>query len=93
MTPETLDQMAVGSRAKIIGFAKTESNFRRKLLALGLMPGAVVEIRRLAPLGDPMQIQLRGASVSLRKLEAAIIMWSWKHEKSGYRRYRQSKLR
>jgi len=37
------------------------------------MPGAVVEIRRLAPLGDPMQIQLRGASVSLRKLEAAII--------------------
>ena len=73
MTPETLYQMAVGSRAKIIGFAKTESNFRRKLLALGLMPGAVVEIRRLAPLGDPMQIQLRGASVSLRKLEAAII--------------------
>jgi len=73
MTPQTLDQMAVGSRSKIIGFAQTESNFRRKLLALGLMPGAVVEVRRLAPLGDPMQIQLRGASVSLRKLEAAII--------------------
>lgn len=73
MTPQTLDQMTVGSRSKIIGFAQTESNFRRKLLALGLMPGAVVEVRRLAPLGDPMQIQLRGASVSLRKLEAAII--------------------
>jgi ferrous iron transport protein A len=73
MTHQTLDQMAIGSRSKIIGFAQTEANFRRKLLALGLMPGAVVEVRRLAPLGDPMQIQLRGASISLRKLEAATI--------------------
>ena len=39
----------------------------------GMMPGAEVEVRRVAPLGDPMKIQLRGASVSLRKQEAAII--------------------
>ncbi|MEE3191293.1 MAG: FeoA domain-containing protein [Pseudomonadota bacterium] len=37
------------------------------------MPGAEVQVMRLAPLGDPIQIQLRGASVSLRKQEAAII--------------------
>lgn len=73
MSHSTLDQVAVGNKARIIGFAAVETNFRRKLLALGLMPGAEVEVRRVAPLGDPMQIQLRGASVSLRKQEAAII--------------------
>jgi ferrous iron transport protein A len=73
MTSQTLDQLSVGTQARIIGFTATEANFRRKLLALGLMPGTQIEVRRFAPLGDPMQIQLRGASVSLRKQEASII--------------------
>lgn len=73
MSHSTLDQVKVGSKARIVGFSAVETNFRRKLLALGLMPGAEVEVRRVAPLGDPVQIQLRGASVSLRKQEAAII--------------------
>ena len=74
MLTTTLDQVAVGQQARIISFSTTESHFRRKLLALGVMPGAVVEVRRLAPLGDPMQIQLRGASVSLRKQEASTLV-------------------
>jgi len=73
MTSQTLDQLTIGSRARILGFTATEANFRRKLLALGVMPGAQIEVRRFAPLGDPIQIQLRGASISLRKQEAAII--------------------
>jgi len=73
MTRITLDKVGVNSKAVITGFAAVETNFRRKLLALGLMPGAEIEVRRFAPLGDPIQIQLRGASVSLRKQEAAII--------------------
>ena len=67
MTFTTLDQIFPGNRARIVGFTSVETNFRRKLLALGIMPGAEVEIRRTAPLGDPIQIQLRGASVSLRR--------------------------
>lgn len=73
MSTTSLDQVTAGQKVRIVGFAAVETNFRRKLLALGLMPGAEVEVRRVAPLGDPMQIQLRGASVSLRKQEAAII--------------------
>jgi len=73
MTTTTLDQLSIGTRAQITGFTATETNFRRKLLALGVMPGAEVEVRRVAPMGDPMQIQLRGSSISLRKREAAII--------------------
>ncbi|MEK9714096.1 MAG: FeoA family protein, partial [Thalassolituus sp.] len=61
MTRSTLDKVSVGSKARISGFSAVETNFRRKLLALGLMPGAEVEVRRVAPLGDPVQIQLRGA--------------------------------
>lgn len=70
----TLDQLRPGAHARITGFTTAESNFRRKLLALGLMPGTLIEVSRFAPLGDPMQIQLRGGSVSLRKQEAAIIL-------------------
>jgi len=73
MTTLTLDQLALGSQARILGFTATETNFRRKLLALGVMPGALLEVRRFAPLGDPIQIQLRGSSISLRRQEASII--------------------
>lgn len=73
MTLLTLDQLTAGTAARIVGYTPAAGHFRRKLLALGLMPGTLLEVSRFAPLGDPMQIQLRGASVSLRKQEAAII--------------------
>lgn len=73
MTHQTLDQLAVGTSASIVGFINTETNFRRKLLALGLMPGTRLEVRRFAPMGDPIQIQIRGSSLSLRRQEAALI--------------------
>lgn len=69
----TLDKISIGQRARITGFTSVETNFRRKLLSLGIMPGAEVEILRTAPMGDPIQIKLRGASVSLRRSEASII--------------------
>ncbi len=74
MNLRTLDQLTAGSSARITGYTTSAGNFRRKLLALGLMPGTLIEVSRFAPLGDPMQIQLRGGSVSLRKQEAAIIL-------------------
>ncbi|MFT5583596.1 MAG: ferrous iron transport protein A [Cognaticolwellia sp.] len=48
-----------------------ERSFRRRLLELGLLPGTVVEIIRVAPLGDPMEISLRGSRLSIRREEAA----------------------
>ena len=45
----------------------------RRLLALGFTPGAVVSVRRAAPLRDPVEFQVRGAVVSLRRSEASMI--------------------
>jgi ferrous iron transport protein A len=50
-----------------------QSSFRRRLLELGLVPGTRVELVRVAPLGDPMELLVRGASLSIRKAEASAI--------------------
>ena len=79
----TLDQLTAGSLATIEGFQSIPSqsashSFRRKLLALGVTPGAELEVIRFAPLGDPMEIKIRGFSLSLRKHEAEIIQVAMK---------------
>jgi ferrous iron transport protein A len=50
-----------------------QSSFRRRLLELGLVPGTRVELLRIAPLGDPIELLVRGASLSIRKAEASAI--------------------
>ena len=47
--------------------------FRRRLLEMGLVPGTPVRIVTIAPLGDPMQIEVRGGQWSIRRAEAAQI--------------------
>ena len=47
--------------------------FRRRLLEMGLVPGTEVTIVSVAPLGDPLQIQVRGGQWSIRRAEAAQI--------------------
>lgn len=47
-----------------------ERAFRRRLLELGFVSGTRVELIRIAPLGDPMEFLLRGASLSIRRAEA-----------------------
>lgn len=66
-----LDQLKSGDKVKIVGYEKTDTKlYRQKLLAMGLTPGTILELIRIAPLGDPIQIKLRGFSLSLRKKEA-----------------------
>ena len=69
----TLDQAAIGTTVTVTGFTTTDAHFRRKLLALGVVPGVRLEVRRVAPMGDPIQIILQNHSVSLRNTEAAIL--------------------
>lgn len=71
-----INQLNVGDKAKILGFAKGNSPYRQRLLAMGLTPGAVFELLRIAPLGDPVQILIRGMVLSLRKSEASILQLS-----------------
>jgi Fe2+ transport system protein FeoA len=47
-----------------------EGTFRRRLMELGLVPGTRVEVLRVAPLGDPIELLVRGASLSIRRAEA-----------------------
>ena len=47
--------------------------FRRRLLEMGLVPGTEVRVVTIAPLGDPLRIEVRGGQWSIRKSEAAQI--------------------
>jgi Fe2+ transport system protein FeoA len=47
-----------------------EGSFRRRLMELGLVPGTRVEVVGVAPLGDPLELLLRGSSLSIRRAEA-----------------------
>lgn len=69
-----LKTLAVGDQGKIIGFDKTGKAYRKRLLAMGLTPGTLFTITRFAPLGDPVEIKIRGFSLTLRKNEAAVLL-------------------
>ncbi len=52
---------------------KGERTFRRRLMELGLVPGTSVCISKVAPLGDPIELMVRGGRLSLRRHEAEIL--------------------
>lgn len=66
----TLEHISVGHTGKILGFSSGSSPYRQKLLAMGLIRGTKFEVVRVAPMGDPVEIAVRGYSLSLRKDEA-----------------------
>lgn len=68
----TLDQIAVGTEVKIITVGG-EGQLRLRLLDMGLIPRTVVRVQKVAPMGDPMEIHLRGYELTLRKEDAAQI--------------------
>ncbi len=66
----TLDKLDPGESGRVLRLTG-EAHLRRRLMDMGLTPGAEVEVERLAPLGDPIEIEVRGYHLSLRKREAA----------------------
>lgn len=69
----SLGNLRVGQKGEIVGFSNLKSVFRRKLIVMGLNRGEKVSVERLAPLGDPMEIKVRGYSLTLRKSEANVL--------------------
>lgn len=67
-----LSELLPGQSGRVRSLA-CESSVRRRLLELGLLPGTQVEVVRRAPLGDPLELRLRGYRLSLRTAEAAAI--------------------
>jgi ferrous iron transport protein A len=69
----TLADMSVGDRGRVAGFEKGLDKYRKKLLAMGLIKGTEFTINRVAPMGDPVEIEVRGYHLSLRKDEATAL--------------------
>ena len=67
--PLTLSDVTPGTRLRVTGYAQ-ESEYSANLRRLGLVPGTEVSVIRTAPLGDPLEIRLRGYSLALRPSEA-----------------------
>jgi ferrous iron transport protein A len=72
--PIKLGEMKIGEYGKVTGFQKGDKVYRQKLLAMGLIPGTEFKVTRYAPMGDPVEITVRGFSLSLRKGEAETLL-------------------
>ena len=65
----TLDQLAVGDRGQVLAVTG-HGRMTVRLLEMGFVPGVEVALVKRAPLGDPLELRLRGFHVSLRRAEA-----------------------
>ena len=68
----TLDKLPIGKPAIILTVGG-EGDLRCHLLDMGLIPHTEVTVRKVAPLGDPLELYLRGYTITLRKEDAARI--------------------
>lgn len=70
---KSLSKFSVGEKG-VIKAVSGEGRIRRRLFDMGVTPGAEVLLRKKAPLGDPLEVSIRGYELSLRKTEAACVM-------------------
>lgn len=69
---KTLKQAAIGDTVKIVKL-HGEGAVKRRIMDMGITRGAEVHIRKVAPLGDPIEVTVRGYELSLRKADAEMI--------------------
>ena len=67
-----LSDFTVGESGKIV-MVSGEGRVRRRLFDMGVTPGAELTMRKKAPLGDPIEVTIRGYELTLRKIEAACV--------------------
>lgn len=68
-----LDEFVIGETG-LIKVVEGEGRLRRRLFDMGVTPGATVFLRKKAPLGDPIEITIRGYELTLRKSEAHLVL-------------------
>ena len=68
-----LDEFKIGETG-LIKKVEGEGRLRRRLFDMGVTPGATVYLRKKAPLGDPLEITIRGYELTLRKSEACLVI-------------------
>ena len=69
---KTLRDAAVGSTVKVVKL-HGEGAVKRRIMDMGITRGTEVFIRKLAPLGDPLEVKVRGYELSIRKADAGFI--------------------
>ena len=72
MTTKLLSEFAVGEKG-VVKTVTGEGRLRRRLFDMGVTPGAEVLLRKKAPLGDPIEVTIRGYELTLRKTEAELV--------------------
>ncbi|NKB35433.1 MAG: ferrous iron transport protein A [Pseudomonadales bacterium] len=73
MNQTSLSAANSADRCVVLGIASEPAEIKSRLYALGVIPGSALEILRLAPLGDPIQVKVGGSFISIRKAEANLI--------------------
>jgi ferrous iron transport protein A len=61
-----LSQLQQGQKATIKGFSELSNDVRKKLMVMGLLPNTQITLIRKAPMGDPLQVEVRGVSLAVR---------------------------
>ena len=69
---KTLKEIKVGSSAKVVKL-HGEGAVKRRIMDMGITKGVEIYIRKVAPLGDPIEMNLRGYELSLRKADAEMV--------------------
>ena len=70
---KTLDLFKIGEKGQIVQ-VNGEGRLRKRLFDMGVTPGATIFLRKKAPLGDPIEITIRGYELTLRKSEAELVV-------------------
>ncbi len=68
----TLKDVAIGKTVKVVKVTG-EGAIKRRIMDMGITKGVEIYVRKVAPLGDPVEIQVRGYELSLRKADADMI--------------------
>ena len=69
---KTLRDVKIGNKAKVIK-VHGEGAIRRRIMDMGITKGVEIYVRKVAPLGDPLEVSLRGYELSLRKADAEMV--------------------
>ena len=72
-----LDELPQGVRGVVLSI-DVESSLRKRFVEMGVTPGVLIAVERVAPLGDPIAVEVRGYRLSMRKAEAARIRVKWR---------------
>lgn len=68
-----LSEFKIGEKGKIKTIS-CEGEIKRRMADVGLLPGITVELKRIAPLGDPLELSIQGYRLAVRKQEASLIV-------------------